>query len=160
MASEPSEGSLAGKGLVRFLGLGLLAPLHGLMLSLARLYVSGPAMRVVSPGCLSAVLGRQLLWLAPLGSYAALRAAPALWSKAFGGLALLHGVVSVVALGHLLFFADRSWDVPYQEAPKSPCLLRAVRLVFWFVVLGAKFLVAVVLFRAVFELPFGLTYCF
>lgn len=31
------------------------------------------------------------------------------------------------------------------------------RLVFWFVVLGAKFLVAVVLFRAVFELRFGFT---
>ncbi|CAK9114863.1 1 [Durusdinium trenchii] len=119
VAEEPKDDAetLAGHGIaVRFSGLGLLAPLHALMLMVARIYTSGPALRssIRGIGCMCAHLSRGLLWLSPLVTYLAVRFS--------------------------------------QVRPRRLCRLQVVRYFFWFVVLAAKFLIAVVLFRAVFEL--------
>eukprot|EP00913_Durusdinium_trenchii_P003777 g3498.t1 len=159
VAEEPKDDAetLAGHGIaVRFSGLGLLAPLHALMLMVARIYTSGPALRssIRGIGCMCAHLSRGLLWLSPLVTYLAVRFSQGIDidQQIIRYLLIAHGLVSVWALISLLFFANRTSDVPYQVRPRRLCRLQVVRYFFWFVVLAAKFLIAVVLFRAVFEL--------
>eukprot|EP00434_Breviolum_minutum_P031555 symbB.v1.2.027900.t1/scaffold2896.1/size67727/2 len=162
VAGEPEEDSpetLAGHGAaVRFSSLGLLAPLHALLLTLARVYTCGPAIRTSNfgTGCVFANIGRCVLWVTPIATYSVMRTSQKVfpkWPEALRYLLILHAVVSVAALLNLLFFANRSSDVAYQEKrPRSPCHLMLLRYFFWFVVLSAKFLIAVVLFKAMFDL--------
>lgn len=160
VAGEPeddSEETLAGHGpAVRFSTLGLLAPVHALLLTLARVYTCGPAISKVGLGCVCANLGRSLLWTAPIVSYVLMRISHKVFPETPGilrYLLIVHCVVSVLSLSSLLFFADRRSDVAYKDQkPRSPIHLWLLRYFFWFVVLSAKFLIAVVLFTAVFDL--------
>ncbi|CAJ1393426.1 unnamed protein product [Effrenium voratum] len=157
VAGDPfdDDETLGGKGLVRWAALGLLAPFHALLLALARVYTCGAATRasICGIGCFCANFWRSLLWFAPVGTYGALRYANLAWTpEILQYLLIAHLVVSLLALASLLFFPDRGFDAPYKEKPRAPFHLRLVRYFFWLMVLAGKFLVAVVLFRAIFDL--------
>lgn len=156
---EEEEETMAGRTApVRFAALGLVAPCHALLVTVSRLYTCGSATRkaIFGLGCCCANAWRVFLWLLPVITYAAVRYADLVWKNSeyliLEYCLIGHAVVSVWVVASLLFFSDRSFDMPYKDRPRAPLRLRIIRYFFWFVVLGAKFLVAVVLFVSIFAL--------
>ncbi|CAE7276033.1 SULTR2 [Symbiodinium pilosum] len=162
MSQEPKdeeEETVAGRTVpVRFAALGLVAPCHAILVTVSRLYTSGSATRraIFGLGCLCANAWRTILWLLPVITYAAVRYADVVWKDSkyqiLEGCLIGHAVASLWVVISLLFFSHRNFDMPYKERPRAPLRLRAARYLFWFVVFGTKFLVAVILFISVFAL--------
>eukprot|EP00931_Biecheleriopsis_adriatica_P013175 TRINITY_DN11451_c1_g1_i1.p1 TRINITY_DN11451_c1_g1~~TRINITY_DN11451_c1_g1_i1.p1 ORF type:complete len:1910 (-),score=325.40 TRINITY_DN11451_c1_g1_i1:23-5515(-) len=141
---------------VRFSALGLLAPWHALLMGIARAYTCGSATRrsIRGVGCCCAYVLRILLWSAPLFTYACVRYT--YWksydSRSRGICLAVHSFVSCWAMASHLFFPARGCDAVYASKGGVKLHLRAVRYLFWFVVLALKFLVALVMFWSIYGL--------
>eukprot|EP00438_Fugacium_kawagutii_P005124 Skav215187 [mRNA] locus=scaffold3330:62429:82690:- [translate_table: standard] len=142
---EPLDGQiplLGTTGGVRFAAVALVVPFHALLWACARWQVTGQMLPVLTYiGIRDSTLGEDSQLGLPLVP-----------------LLVFHFVLSGIGLGYLLFVpsgscirscgsnSDKMW-----EMSPVPFLSRLVRYIFWITLFAIKFLLATIIFRAMFE---------
>lgn len=163
---EPLDGQvplLGTSGGVRFAAVALVVPLHALLWSCARWQVTGRVLRLQAPlACFSRSIWKALWWMLPILTYAGIRdstlGADSMLGLPLAPLLVFHFVLSGIGLGYLLFVPSGSCirscgsnsDMMWEMSP-APLLSRLVRYSFWITLFAIKFILALIIFRAMFE---------
>mmetsp|Transcript_10441 Transcript_10441/g.36655 ORF Transcript_10441/g.36655 Transcript_10441/m.36655 type:complete len:1882 (-) Transcript_10441:161-5806(-) len=146
---------------VRFGAIGLLVPLHGILVSVARWHVSTPSVRRWNRTVRNVLVsfGFCVLWAMPLFTYGFVRYLESAggnmpgvptWVNTNSALVLHAGVSVLGVLSHLIIpgrRSDKLWSLT-----SVPCKQQAFRYCFWIAVLAVKFYMNLTIFKAVCEL--------
>ncbi|CAK9110029.1 1 [Durusdinium trenchii] len=164
--AEPLDGQqplLGISGGVRFAAVALVVPVHALLWACARWQVTGRVLRLQAPlACAGRSLWKALWWMLPVLTYAGIRDSALGEDSQFGlplaPLLVLHFALSGTGLAYLLFVPSGSCirscgsnsDHMWEMSP-VPLTARLVRYLFWFVLFSVKFILGLIIFRAMYE---------
>ncbi|CAK9105380.1 unnamed protein product, partial [Durusdinium trenchii] len=164
--AEPLDGQqplLGISGGVRFAAVALVVPVHALLWACARWQVTGRVLRLQAPlACAGRSLWKALWWMLPVLTYAGIRDSALGEDSQFGlplaPLLVLHFALSGTGLAYLLFVPSGSCirscgsnsDHMWEMSP-VPLTARLVRYLFWIVLFSVKFILGLIIFRAMYE---------
>lgn len=148
---------------VRFAAVALVVPLHALLWACARWQVTGRILRMQAPlTCIGRSIWKTVWWMMPVFTYVAIRDATLDEDSQFGlpltPLLVLHFALSGTGLTYLLLIpsgsclrscgsnTDKMW-----ELTPVPCYMRMVRYLFWILVFTVKFMLGLIIFRAMYD---------
>lgn len=148
---------------VRFAAVALVVPLHALLWACARWQVTGRILRMQAPlTCIGRSIWKTVWWMMPMFTYVAIRDATLDEDSQFGlpltPLLVLHFALSGTGLTYLLLIpsgcclrscgsnTDKMW-----ELTPVPCYMRMVRYLFWILVFTVKFMLGLIIFRAMYD---------